>query len=335
MVTRALLTALALAALVCGGCALVLGFEDHEPFPASEGGGGAGASGGTGGRGGEPQGGGGAAGGQGGEGATMVPALLIPDRLEGSVGIYSATDGTYLRDFVPPPTGAEPFIFSAANNAVQGPDGRIYVSDQLEDHVVCFEVDGSFRSIFVDQSDGLDNLRGIDFRGGDLFLSVSPAGAPFVARFDASGSRLADFVDDGSDPFDILFLPSGTMLMADISEPDNLRLYDVDASSFVELTAIDFPQQIKLLDNGNFVVAGWSEVIEIEPDGDVVRSLVIDIGRGVHPLANGNWLISSEAGVIAVNPFSQQLVQTARVGTGFSKIERVMLPPAVVQGGGT
>ena len=237
--------ALLLVTLVLSGCSLVLGFEDKEPFPDD--GGGSGGIGGavtTGGA--TTQGGGGTAGdgGMGGVGGEPgLQVLLIPDRGEDSIGMYDPMDGTYIDDFVPPLTGAEPFTFTSASSAVQGPDGRIYVSDQLEDHIVRFEADGTFESIFADASDGLDNLRGIDFRDNQLYVSVSPAGGAFVARFNLGGNRLANFIADTSDPFDILFLPGGTLMMADITEPDNVRLYDVDASSFTELAIIDFPSR--------------------------------------------------------------------------------------------
>ncbi len=322
MIARVAITALLLGG---GGCALVLGFEDHEPYPSDGGGGDAP----VGGMGGAPGGEGGTAGdgGMGGLGGEPgVAVLLIPDRSEDSVGIYDITDGTYIRDFVPPLDGSEPFSFGTPNGVAQGPDGRIFVSDQLEDHIVAFQPDGTFDRIFADQSDGLDNVRGIDFRDGQLFASVSPSAGAFVARFDEVGNRLADFVSDASDPFDILFLPGGTMMMADITTPDNVRIYDVDASSFSVLTTIEFPQQIQPLDNGNYIAAGWTEAIEFEADGDVVRTLTISTGRGIYPLEGGNWLISSDDGVQAINPFSEEIVQNARVGSGFTKIERVVLP---------
>jgi hypothetical protein len=317
---RATLTGPWLAALVAlAGCAQVLGFEDHKPFPSDDGGSAGASSVSSGGSGGA----GGSAGGSGGAG---VAILLIPDRGEDSIGIYSTVDGTYLGDFVPPLTGNEPYSFSSANNAAQGPDGRIYISDQLTDSIVCFEADGTFHSVLADTSDGLDNLRGIDFRDQEVFVSVSPAATAFVARFDLTGNRLADFVSDTSDPFDVLFLANGTMMLANIATPDDVRLYDVDATSFVSLLPSDFPQQIQTLPNGNFLVAAWTEVTEFQIDGTVVRTLPTDIGRGVYPLEDGQWLISSDSGVQAVNPFSQQVVQQVRVGTSFSKIERAVIP---------
>ena len=41
---------------------------------------------------------------------------------------------------------------------------------------------------------------------------------------------------------------------------------------------------------------------------------------------SGDWLIASDDGLQVVNPFSQQVVETPRVGPSFMKIERVRLP---------
>ena len=296
------------------GCALILGFEDHEPFP----------EGGGGGEGGGPSAGGGPQGGEGGTPGT--PVLLIPDRGTNAIGLYDPDDGHYLADLIVSPASGDPFMFDSPNDAVMGPDGRIYVSDQLADCIFTFDEAGTFLGLFADASDGLDNVRGIDFRDGELFASVSPSAMPpFVARFDLQGNRLADFVNDGADPFDVTFLQNGTMLMANLTLPENVRLYDVNGGSFVELLPIEFPQQISLLPGGTLVIAGWTELIEAEQNGDIVRSVIVDIGRGIHGLANGQWLVTSEAGVQVIDPVQLRVAQTVRVGTGFTKIEPAVL----------
>ncbi|MEZ4440597.1 MAG: hypothetical protein R3B72_15975 [Polyangiaceae bacterium] len=321
--TREVLLLAGLAAL--SGCALVLGFEEHEPFP--EGGGGAGASG-TGG--GSSSGGAGPSaggGGAGGEGAGGVDVLLIPDPSTDSVGMYSPVDGTYLGDFIPPITGTEPYTFQTPHEAIQGPDGRIYVSDQLTDSIVRFEPDGSFESIFADATDGLDNVRGMDFRNDILFASHSPiAGTKAIVTFNLSGTRLADFIPD-IDAFDIFFTPANTALVANIEDPDDIRLYDVDGTNYQSLLSIDFPQQIQPLPDGDFVVAAWTDVVQFTIAGTVVRSITgLSSCSGVYPLEDGQWLISSDDGVQSINPFSMQVVDTKRVGSSYLKIEKVNLP---------
>jgi hypothetical protein len=305
------------------GCASVLGFEDKEPYPASDGGGGTGGNVAGGGMGGDA--GGGGAGGSGGE--PGVDVLLIADRLEDAIGMYDPMNGTYLGDFVPPLTGSEPYTMSSPNNAAQGPDGRIYVSDQLTDSILRFEADGSFESVFADQTDGLDNVRGMDWRDDLLYVAIAPSSDPdAIATFDMNGVRQPDFVTDQGSCFDVLFLPTRTMMFADI-DLDQVRLYDVDASSSTVLLSVNFPQQIQPLDNGNFVVGTWDSVVEFKADGGTLRTLLFSgATRGVYPLDNGEWLISWDDGVEAYNPNSGQLSAQVRVGAGFTKIERVTLP---------
>lgn len=327
--------ALAALALTTAACGLVLGFEDHEPFPDDGGGGNTGGSG--------PGGAGGAgAMGGGGAGPSGIDVLLITDPSSDSVGVYDPMDGTYLGDFVPPPTGAEPYELGTPNNAIQGPDGRIYVSDQIRDVVLRFEADGTFESIWADTITypGLDNVRGMQFRGEQLFVSVSPGSSTeqpkAVALFDIDGNYLGNFVETTTgafNPFDVLFTAAGTMLMANIQDPDDIRLYDVDGSSFEELIDINFPQQIQPLADGTYVVAAWTEVTQFTIDGTVVRSLTdLSSCSGVFPLDDGQWLITSNDGVQSINPFSMQVIDTKRVGSSFLKIERVTLPEETVMG---
>jgi len=303
-------------------CAAILGFEDHELLPDGEGG-----VGGVGGDGGVAGGGnGGSAGGAAGAGAG-VEVLLIPDRSSDSIGIYDVMTGTYLGDFVPPQTGSEPYEMQSANIAAQGPDGRVYVADQLADAIFLFARDGSYEGVFADDGDGLNNVRGVDFRDDEVFACVSPTtSTAFVARFDAFGSPLMNFVEDMTSAFDIFFLDNGTMLLANTNDPDTVRLYDVNGGTGADVLTINFPQQLQMLTETTFVVAAWSELAEARLDGTLLRSITIDQGRGVHPLGNGLWLLSSNDGVQVIDPVAQSVVQTMRVGTGFSKIERAILP---------
>jgi hypothetical protein len=318
------------------GCGAILGFEDHEPYPDDGAGGtltssssvsssssGAASSSTT------STGVGGAAGGGGAAPEPEVEVLLIPDSIEDAIGVYDPATGAYLGDFVPPKTGMEPWSFALPNNAVQGPDKRIYVSDQSSDAVFCFEQDGSFHGVFADDSDGLDNVRGIDFRDGELFVSLSPAGGQaVVARFSATGNRLADFINDSSDPFDIFFLDDSSMLLANVSSPDDVRRYNALGAFQATVVTTDFPQQIQQLPNGNLVAAGWDEYLEFALDGSVMRTVAVTNtkpGRGIYPLSNGFWLVASAGGVDVVNPNTEVVEQAIRATGSFHKIERAFL----------
>jgi hypothetical protein len=250
--------------------------------------------------------------------------LLIPDSTADVVGMYDPFDGSYLGDLI---TGFDQF--STPINAVAGPDGLIYVSDQVADSVFRFDMDGNFVDVFADAGDGLNNVRGIDFRGDELFVT---SGDDYVARFAADGTRLTDFINDGTDPFDIYFLDDGRALLADIQgTTDNVRLYNSDGSLSGELFSINFPEQINGLSNGNYVNASFSgdTVTEFDLDGTVVNQWVFDGGRGVHELGNGNLLVTSGAGVFSLDRDSGALT-TIRDDGSFRFIEFVIPSPGAL-----
>ena len=113
---------------------------------------------------------------------------------------------------------------------------------------------------------------------------------------------------------------------------NDVRLYDVDGTSFTELLEINFPQQIQQLPNGNYVVAAWTDVVEFQIDGTVVRQIGdLSSCSGVYPTGDGQWLITSADGVQSMNPFSGQVIDTKRVGASFLKIELVRLPESVLE----
>ena len=84
--------------------------------------------------------------------------LLIPDSSEDAIGIYDAEDGTFLGNFLEPNTESDAWVFSTPINAVQGPNGNIFVSDQVEDAVLEFDTGGAFVGIFADETDGLSRV---------------------------------------------------------------------------------------------------------------------------------------------------------------------------------
>jgi len=184
---------------------------------------------------------------------TEIAYLLIPDSTADTVGKYDAYDGTYLGDII---NGVG--LFSTPVNAIVGPDGNIYVSDQIADSVFVYSPTGTYLSTYADASDGLNNIRGIDFRGTHLFVT---SGDDYVAEFSGPHTRLPNFIQDGTDPFDILFLADGRSLLADIQgTTDNIRLYDSNGVLLQVLFQINFPEQVQTdsLAPGAYLTAGFS-----------------------------------------------------------------------------
>ena len=237
--------------------------------------------------------------------------LLIPDSTAYVVGMYDPYDGTYLGDLI---NGSG--MFSTPINAILGPDGNIYVSDQVADSVFVFDTAGNYLSTYADASDGLNNVRGIDFYNDHLFVT---SGDDYVAEFSGPHTRLADFINDGSDPFDVHFLPNGEALLCDIGN-DRMAHYKADGTLNAWLFFCDFPEQVQddgLLP-GEFLVNSFSDkqAIDFELNGTQHQITPHGMsGRGIYRLGNGNLLVTSSGGVEEIDPVTGAVIQTENTGS--------------------
>ena len=237
--------------------------------------------------------------------------LLIPDSTADVVGMYDPYDGTYLGDLI---NGSG--LFSTPINAILGPDGNIYVSDQVADSVFVYDTAGNYLSTYADGTDGLNNVRGIDFYNGHLFVT---SGDDYVAEFSGPHTRLADFINDGSDPFDVHFLPNGEALLCDIGN-DQMAHYKADGTLNAWLFACDFPEQVQddSVLPGEFLVNSFSDkqAIDFELNGTQHQITPHGMsGRGIYRLGNGNLLVTSGAGVEEIDPVTGAVIQTENTGS--------------------
>ncbi|UCG91372.1 MAG: T9SS type A sorting domain-containing protein [candidate division WOR-3 bacterium] len=243
--------------------------------------------------------------------------LLIPESTGDVVGMYDPYDGTYLGDIiVDDPTGTL-YNLQTPINAIPGPDGNIYLSDQISDAVFVFDTSGTFLYTYADTTDGLDNIRGIDFRDDHLFVT---SGDDYVAEFDGPHSLIRYFIQDGSDPFDILFLDDGRSLLSDIQgSTDNIRLYDTSGTLLYELFPVDFPEQIQVDSTlpGGFLNNSFSanQITDFELDGTIINTLYFDSGRGVYRLGNGNLLATNGDGVFEIDPGTGSIIEQENTGS--------------------
>jgi len=244
--------------------------------------------------------------------SNQISLLLIPDSTADTVGTYDANDGTYYGDII---NGVG--LFQTPINAIIGPDGNIYVSDQVADSVFVFDTSGTYLFTYADASDGLNNIRGIDFYGTHLFVT---SGDDYVAEFSGPHTRLPDFINDGTDPFDILFLSDGRSLLADIQgTTDNIRLYDASGVLLQVLFPINFPEQVQIdtVLPGAYLTTGFSANIinDFELTGTIVQTTPYSGGRGVYRLGNGNLLVTSAAGVQEISSGTGAIIQTEKTGS--------------------
>ncbi|MBN1297442.1 hypothetical protein JXA80_11725 [bacterium] len=253
-------------------------------------------------------------------GGLAAPVLLIPDSTSDTVGKYDPQTGVYLGDLITGYSG-----FSTPINAIQGPDGNIYVSDQVADAVFVFDVNGTYLQTYADATDGLNNIRGIDFFGTKLYVT---SGDGFVAVFSGPHVRDPDFINDGSDPFDIYFVDDGSALVADIvGTTDNVRYYLPDGTFSHIIFSVNFPEQIQKLPDGSFINASFSAGVISNFDLTALMTQVpFASGRGVFRLGNGNLIATNGDGVFELDFVTGAQISTLRSGVSARFIEVVDLP---------
>ncbi len=239
--------------------------------------------------------------------------LLIPNTTGDYVGTYDPYDGTFLGIFV---SGSE--FFSTPVNAVQGPDGNIYVTDQLLDAIRMFDRQGNSLGDYANASDGLDNIRGIEFRAdGHLFVCTYADG---IIEFDGPHSQIGVFVPSTQSQWDIKFLDDGTALVSS-SGTNNVVLYNADGSPAQTLYQTRFPEQINkdLADNDTYLNTSMTAdtVRDFRTDGMIDEITILDASRGVFRLGNGNLLVTSGAGVYEVQPGTNIIVETQNTNANY------------------
>jgi hypothetical protein len=238
--------------------------------------------------------------------------LLIPNSTDDNVGMYDPFDGTFLGILIPTDT----LHLSTPINAIQGPDDNIYLSDQFEDAVFVYDTTGAYLYTYCDNTDGIDNVRGIDFRNDMLF--VTDGNNDLVAMFDAPHSRLPDFINDGSDPFDIHFLEDERALLSDILG-DNVRLYNADGTLAWEVISVDFPEQVIYDDlaPGDYLSGSFTadQITDFDLDSTIHQTTFFNNGRGVYRLGNGNLLATAGDGVWEVEPGTGSIIEQKNTGS--------------------
>jgi hypothetical protein len=247
--------------------------------------------------------------------------LLIPDSNADVVAMFDTYDGTYLGDFiVDDPTGTL-YDFQTPINAIQiSPGGPVLVSDQVSDAVYGFDAAGNFLYVVGDATD-LNNVRGIDFRDDTVYVT---SGDDYVAMFGSPGVFAGYFIQDGTDPFDIMFVDeveSGSALYCDIQgTTDNVRHYHADGTLIGELFPVNFPEQVQvdILNPGYYFVVGFSQdsIYQFTIDGTITDKWYLNSGRGVFRLGNGNLIVTDGSGVHEMDASTGAIIQTEYSGSG-------------------
>ncbi len=247
--------------------------------------------------------------------------LLIPESTNDRVMAFDPTTGNLVdADFIP----ADPTNLSTPIQAILNHDGSgILVSDQLDDVVQEYDLDGNYVGVFAPATGKdisiLDNIRGICLRpNGNLLVTVgSGTNADNIAEFDTDGNSLGNFMTaNGDSPFDVIRLADNSFLVGYITT-DNILKYD-DAGTYTGLfTDINsFPEQLYETSTGNILVGNYSGteegVVEYSSTGilvDIYDPPSLGGYRGAYELPNGNILTTNGSGVYEIDR-SGNLVDT-------------------------
>ena len=241
--------------------------------------------------------------------------LMIPESGEDRVVAFDPQTGDLVEEYfiVDDPTKD---FFSTPIQLIQSPDKtKLYVSDQLKDHIVEFDIDGNYVGVFAPAGganpDTLNNVRGIEFLAGTNHVLASDGSHDAIIEFNGNGHMVGNFTTPGFvDPFDILYWETKDQyLVCDISQPqanDAVKIFDNTGNYVSDLiTGISFPEQVAIAPGGNILVATFSSpsgIYEYTSDGTFVGYYdVVSSCRGVHELPNGNMLVTSGDGVYEVS----------------------------------
>lgn len=254
--------------------------------------------------------------------------LMIPESTNDRVMSFNVANGDLMNtNFIP----MDPTNLSTPIDAILTPGITIFVSDQVDDHIVAYDTLGSFLGIWVGGiPDTLDNMRGIKLAPdlNSLLATVASGGnSNAIAQFDPSGNYLGNFIAPNatvmSGPWEILFRTSDVLVSA--SSTNNIARYDLSGTYLGNFVSITFPEQIKELTSGNIIAAGFSGTSGLyiyDSNGNQLNYFGTVTGlRGCYQLLNGNYLVTNGSGVHEIDGSTGTLVRTVISGVSARFVE--------------
>ncbi len=261
--------------------------------------------------------------------------LLIPESTNDRIMAFDATTGDLLdENFIP--SDAE--NLSTPIHAILAGRNRILVSDQLDDVVQEYDLQGNYVGVFAPfggiDTRILDNIRGMHLLPNGHVLVSSASGSSFpdsIIEFNTDGDfvRAFDSNEELDSPFDVLGR-DGDFLVSSI-DTDEVLSYDTEGQFNSVFSAVDgFPEQIAVARNGNVLVGNFSGrqegIVELTANGSrvvgVYNPTQLGSYRGVFDLPNGNLLVTTSSGVHEISR-SGQLVQSKITGVSARFIQLV------------
>ncbi len=234
--------------------------------------------------------------------------VMVADSTNDRVSLFSPVDGSLLNAaFIVNQAG---FAFNSPKDVIQV-GNEIWVSDQLADAIFRFNLQGIYLStIGGGPTGGLDNIRGMEFINGTVYVSNGGGGnsapsANSVVKFDATGANLGNFTAAVS-PFDIFPLNATEILVSGSGNNPDVTRHSLSGALVGTWNngTINFAEQITQRANGEFLIAGFTDgqIHRYNASGTDLGNLFAAPGvRGVIELQNGDILWTSSTGIHVKN----------------------------------
>jgi hypothetical protein len=241
--------------------------------------------------------------------------LLVPDALRDRVMAFNPHVGILVDpDFVP----SDAQHLNNPTSAILGPDdATILVSDATTDVVHAYDLDGNYLRVFAPATGAdpaiLQNPAGMTLLPyGHLLVTVGAGqNAHAVARFDAAGNFVGNFIANGSGglagPKDVLL--RGSELLVSGAGSDRIHRYSADSGAYLGDLAFmkDNVDQLATSVGGNLLVADTvgpqRGILEVAPNGSIAAQLappgLFDFS-GVFELPSSRLLVATGDGVFEV-----------------------------------
>lgn len=194
--------------------------------------------------------------------------------------------------------------------AVKQIGDEIWVTDQLEDVIYRFDMEGSHLGTIVGT---MDNIKGLELiNNTEVWLTNAGTGngAPgdAIVRLDAEGSILGSYSTGSKSSFDI-FDTGSDVFISFINEGSPIERWDYDGNYIDNVVApnqLNFAQQIMITASGDLLVGNFSTpsgifIFDVDT-GDQLNYWSQTGVRGVMETGDGHILWSNGSGIHRLDP---------------------------------
>ena len=241
-----------------------------------------------------------------------------------TVNVYDGSSGNQITSLTDD-TG-EPYTAGSAFDA----EGNFYVTDDINGDISEFSPSGTPVPTFAT---GLSNPLSLVFdNSGNLYVGQQTT--PYIAEFSPSGQRLPDigplatevygddWIDLASDQCTFYYTTEGTDILR-YNKCTNTQLPNFNQVPFIDGAAYE----VRILQNGNVLVADSGAVLELNSDGNVIQTYSCSSLPGcqgqlfavsVDPSGTSFWTGDSASGnVWQIDTATGQVMQTVNTNAAY------------------